>query len=134
MTNIGLSHFVERACLEKFQICAFWAKSRPKIANNGLKWTIWTLIKIESLILAGITFKWCIMSFIILCKPHFRENSKMRLLELKYTKIRPFFWNFIEHELLVLESPLNDEQYCPTLFSNSCMFGKIPKFGTPGPK
>ena len=63
-----------------FILGQFWIKLGPKWPIIVPNEVFWTLIKIESLILAGITFKWwIILSFIILCKPYVWENSNMGL-------------------------------------------------------
>ena len=59
--NVGLPHPVQSTCLEKFRNCAFSARIRSKL---GPKWptiipneVFWTLIKIESLVVAGTFFR-----------------------------------------------------------------------------
>ena len=97
----------------------------PKMVENEV---FWTLIKLVSLMLAGITFKWwIILHSIILCKPHVCENSKMRLLVPEYAKIFEVLLN-LSHQYWV-ESLLNDEEYCFSSFSRSRMIWKAPKLG-----
>ena len=57
--------------LQYSQILPLGSKVGPELPIMFQKEVFWTLIKIESLILAGITFKrWIILSSVILCKPH----------------------------------------------------------------